>query len=475
MTRPDPAWLSVCRVHPDEPSTDRQSTRRDQADWRDEWRVQRYADFAQRQQARRSRRARQAEQWQRAAEQWRANRLEHRVGRRPLLVGPVVLAAIQVIGCTLAARSQPLATHLDWLGYLLLVAGPAALLVRRIQPLLGLAVGLAAALVYLAIGYPTGPFFLAALLLLFSSARRAPRGLTQVVCVVAYGLYVALAFGPYTVGGQTLVKPSLAQCVVVGAWLAVALALGEAFRFRSERVAEYARAQAEANRARQEQTRRQASDERLQIARELHDVLGHHLSLINVRAGVGLHLIDSRPEEARAALDAIKTASAEALREVRGVLAALNPDDPRHAEPPLAPTPGLADVESLASDARAAGLPVNVHVTGQPADLPAAVDRAAYRIVQEALTNVRRHAGPDARASVAIDYTDDAIRIRVDNDGATPPGGVPADGNGIPGMRERAAALGGTLTARPRPEGGFRVVATLPLTVRSGLSTGETP
>jgi signal transduction histidine kinase len=455
-------------VQPDQPPTDRQSTQPDWADWRQEWRAQRYADFEQR---RRERRARQAEQWRRAAEQWRA----HRTEGRPRLFGPVLLAAIQVLGCTLAARNQPLATHLDWLGYLLLVAGPAALLVRRIQPLLGLVVGLAAALVYLAIGYPTGPFFLAALLLLFASARRSPRGLTQVVCAVAYGLYVALAFGPYTVGGQTLVKPSLGQYVVVGAWLAVALALAEASRFRGERVAEYARAQAEANRARREQTRRQASDERLQIARELHDVLGHHLSLINVRAGVGLHLIDSRPEEARAALDAIKTASAEALREVRGVLAALNPDDRRHADAPLAPTPGLADVGSLAEDARAAGLPVNLDVTGEPADLPAAVDRAAYRIVQEALTNVRRHAGNEARATVAIDYTDDALRVRVDNDGAAPPGGVPAEGNGIPGMRERAAALGGTLTARPRPEGGFRVVATLPLTVRSGLSTGETP
>ena len=453
-------------MHPDEPPTDGRSTRQPWDEWRDEWRAQRYAEFERR---RRARRERQAEQWRRATEQWRA----HRTGRRPRLFGPVVLAAIQVIGCTLAARSQPDATHLDWLGYLLLVAGPVALLVRRIQPLLGLVVGLAAALAYLAIGYPTGPFFVAALLLLFSSARRAPRGLTQVVCLVAYGLYVGLAFGPYTVGGQTLVKPSLGQYVVVGAWLAVALALAEASRFRGERLAEYARAQAEANRARQEQSRRQASDERLQIARELHDVLGHHLSLINVRAGVGLHLIDSRPEEARAALDAIKTASAEALREVRGVLAALNPDDPRHADPPLAPTPGLADVESLADDARAAGLPVTVDVTGERAVLPAGVDRAAYRIVQEALTNVRRHAGPHAAATVAIDYTGTALRIRIDNDGATAPAGVTAEGNGIPGMRERAVALGGTLVARPRPEGGFRVVATLPLTVRSGLSTEE--
>jgi signal transduction histidine kinase len=416
---------------------------------------------------REARRARQAEQWRRQAEQWRARRGER---RRPLLFSPVLLAAIQLIGCTLAARSQPQATALDWLGYVLLIAGPLALLVRRSQPLLALAVGLGAAVAYAAVGYPNGPFFVAAIVLLFSSVRRTPRGMTQVVCGLAYLSYVALAFGPYTVDGHVLMPPSLAHYVMVGAWFAVALALAEASRFRGERVAEYARAQAEATRARQEQSRRQASDARLQIARELHDVLGHHLSLINVRAGVGLHLMDTRPDEARAALDAIKTASAEALREVRGVLASLTPDGP---QAPLAPAPGLAEVASLAEDARAAGLAVRLDVTGDAVKVPAAVDRAAYRIVQEALTNVRRHAGPEATAAIDIAYADGQLHIRVDNDGAVV---VPADasaGSGVPGMRERAAAVGGSVTARPRPEGGFRVDATLPLTIQSGLSTGE--
>jgi len=191
-------------------------------------------------------------------------------------------------------------------------------------------------------------------------------------------------------------------------------------------------------------------------------VLGHHLSLINVRAGVGLHLLDSQPDEARAALSAIKVASAEALHEVRGVLAALNPQTDAA---PRSPAPGLADVDGLAADARAAGLPVSVRRHGPAVALPATVDRAAYRIVQEALTNVRRHAGPAAEATVDITYGGTVLNLRVEDTG-TPAAPAPTrddGGNGIPGMRERAAALGGSLTAGPRPGGGFRVDAVLPV------------
>jgi signal transduction histidine kinase len=236
---------------------------------------------------------------------------------------------------------------------------------------------------------------------------------------------------------------------------------------RTTQIAAIARARAEQERAAEEQQRRQASDERLRIARELHDVLGHHLSLINVQAGVGLHLIDERPEQARAALSAIKQASSEALREVRSVLAALRPE----AEAaPRAPAPGLADVPDLVAGA---GLPVDLTIEGTPEDLPPEVDRAAYRIVQEALTNVRRHAGPDATATLVVGYRPDRLDVQVSDDGIGVPvshdGAVSHDsadgaepGNGIAGMRERATALGGTLHAGPRDDGGFEVVARLP-------------
>jgi signal transduction histidine kinase len=381
-----------------------------------------------------------------------------------VLFAPIFFAAVQVIGCTVAARGQLDATTLDGLGYLLLLIGPAALLLRRRWPLAAAAVGLLAATAYLVLGYPGGPFFLAALVALFGAVRRSNRYAVWTVAALAYAPYLLLAIagGRLTIDGRTLAQPTLGQVLVVGAGLAVVLALADAAKVRVSQLAERARAQAESDRAQREQTRRQASDERLRIARELHDVLGHHLSLINVRAGVGLHLLDSQPDEARAALVAIKVASAEALREVRGVLAALNPQTDAA---PRSPAPGLAEVDGLADDARAAGLPVTVHRHGAAVALPATVDRAAYRIVQEALTNVRRHAGADAVATVDITYAGPTLDLRIDDTGtATPAVPTPDDGgNGIPGMRERAAALGGSLTAGPRIDGGFRIDAVLPV------------
>ena len=184
-------------------------------------------------------------------------------------------------------------------------------------------------------------------------------------------------------------------------------------------------------------------------------MLGHHLSLINVQAGVGLHLLDEHPDQAKAALKAIKQASSEALGEVRGVLAALRPQG---EAAPKTPAPGLADVDDLVA---AAGLPVEYTVEGTPAALPPDLDRAAYRIVQEALTNVRRHGGPDAEAKLTIVHGPDRLGVRIVNNGAEV--GEPQQGNGIAGMRERATALGGTLRAGPRAEGGFEVVADLPV------------
>jgi signal transduction histidine kinase len=361
---------------------------------------------------------------------------------------PVFIGAIQLIGTNIAAHGQPHATPLDLLGYGLLVIGPLALLFRRRWPVPTLAVTLAAAVSYYALDYPRGPSFLAAVVALFVAVRRANRPVVWALC--------ALAFLAYVVVGHA----SLGQYLAFGAWTAVAVALAEASRVRAEHFAEMATAQAEAARARQEQSRRQASDERLRIARELHDVLGHHLSLINVRAGVALHLLDSDPEQAREALGAIKLASSEALGEVRGVLSALNPQQ----DAPRSPAPGLADVGALADEARAAGLAVTVHRSPPDAlHVPGEVDRAAYRIVREALTNVRRHAGGSAKVSITIGYGPEALTVRVDDTGTGQTSST-SDGNGIPGMRERAVALGGTLTAGRRPGGGFRVDARLPLT-----------
>ncbi|HYH33260.1 MAG TPA: sensor histidine kinase, partial [Pseudonocardia sp.] len=235
------------------------------------------------------------------------------------------------------------------------------------------------------------------------------------------------------------------------AWVAAFVAGVELWRARRDR-----REQARATAA--EADRRRGSEERLRIARDLHDVLGHHVSLINVQAGVALYLMDDDPEQARSALTAIKQSSRDLLHEMRSTLGVLRGVD---EEPPRQAVAGLARMDDLVDATRAAGLPVIVRVDGAPRELPPSVDTAAYRIIQEALTNARKHAGP-ARASVLLTYTEDGLDMQIDDDGAGPTGARDGTGgNGLPGMRERAAALGGTLTAGPRPGGGFRVHAHL--------------
>ena len=216
----------------------------------------------------------------------------------------------------------------------------------------------------------------------------------------------------------------------------------------------------EAERTKDEAARRRAVEERLRIARELHDSLTHSISVIQVQAGVAVHLARKRGEEVPPALLAIQEAGADASRELRATLQVL-----RSAED--GDSSGLCQLDSLVARARTAGLPVTVTVTGAERPLPPDVDQAAYRIVQEALTNVSRHAGK-ACASVRLRYTPDTLTVQVDDDGmgdgARPPGARAAGpGLGLIGMRERVSALGGRLHAGPQDGGGFQVRAELPV------------
>jgi signal transduction histidine kinase len=219
-----------------------------------------------------------------------------------------------------------------------------------------------------------------------------------------------------------------------------------------------------AERTRAEEARRRAGEERMRIARELHDVLAHNISLINVQAGVALHLMDEQPGQSRSALQAIKQASNDALGELRSVLDVLRQGD---EAPPRSPASGLAHLDSLVSRAGATGLEVRTRVEGTPRPLPAGTDLAAYRIIQESLTNVTRHAGP-ATATVLVRYGHDDLTVQVDDDGRGPSSTNGPGGAGIRGMRERVAALGGELDAGPRPGGGFRVLAHLPVDGQGG-------
>ncbi|TQM02834.1 sensor histidine kinase [Pseudonocardia kunmingensis] len=214
---------------------------------------------------------------------------------------------------------------------------------------------------------------------------------------------------------------------------------------------------------REERARRLAAEERLRIARELHDVFGHTMATISVQAGVGLHVIDKRPGQAGEALAAIKKICDEGLTDVKIILGVLRADTSAGEPPgqPRAPLGGLGRLTELFDSAEAAGLRVELDVDGDPRPLPAAVDLAAYRIVQEALTNVLRHAGART-VRLALTHEPSRLVVRIRDDGPTR-GAASPSGYGIDGMRERARALSGRLTAAPHPDGGFEVCAELPV------------
>ena len=246
--------------------------------------------------------------------------------------------------------------------------------------------------------------------------------------------------------------------------IAVAWVLGHFVGDRQVYAAQLEERTAELEQAREELARRAVVEERLRLARELHDVVAHAMSVIAVQSGVGAHVAAGRPEEVGKALAAIEATSRGALEELRRLLGVLRQDSEPQAS--LTPVPGLANLDGLLAEVGKAGLAVRVRVEGTPLQLPAGVDLSAYRIVQEALTNVVKHAGP-AHAQVTIGYRDQEVTVEVIDDGrgaVTPVGdGRGGTGHGLIGMRERVAAFNGHLEVGPRPGGGFRVAARLPL------------
>jgi signal transduction histidine kinase len=393
---------------------------------------------------------------------------------RPLdVLVALVIAVIQVAGTISYGRDEPSPWAFDALAWaLLLLAGPVALLFRRRWPEATLAVAFAAAAGYAAGGYPRGPAGFPAFGFAVASAIMMGRsGFAWRVLVVAYAAFIWL---PSLLPDEVEKARGLVGAATNLAWLPLVGAASEIARSRLERRAERAHVE-------REEARRRASEERLLIARELHDVLAHNISLMNVQSGVALHLLDERPEQARPALEAINEASEEALAELHSVLDVLSrglgEDEARGqsgAWAPHAPTAGLRDLDGLVRRTRAAGLDVHLAVEGEARPVPAGVDLAALRIVQEALTNVVRHAGGGARATVRLVYGPAELVVQVDDDGngvesASGRRSTDSDrpdgrsGRGIAGMRERVNALGGTFAAGPRPGRGFRVRAQLPL------------
>lgn len=336
----------------------------------------------------------------------------------------------------------------EQLGYLLLAGGGLALIARRRAPVAVLAVTGLCAVGYQAAGFDV--LAIAYLFAVYAAVRAGHRWVTAAVSVVVVlaTSVVALASGEPV--GEAIQQ---ARGILEIAWLIAAAMAGEALR-QAERRAD------EAERTREETARRRADEERLHIARELHDSLTHQISIIKLQAEVAVHLAHKRNEQVPEALLAIREAGREASRELRATLEALRDDD-------RTPPHGLDHVPDLVRRARAAGLDATLTVEGERHDVPAEVDRTAYRVVQESLTNVARHASATT-ASVRIGYRPGALAIRVDDDGGAVPETVAVAGVGLLGMHERVAALGGSLRAAPRGEGGFRVEAELPVELPVG-------
>ena len=365
------------------------------------------------------------------------------------LIIAAVVALVQV-GVTVAASGRQTDREaLNAAGVGLLLASAAVLVVRRRWPVASFAAAFAATAAYILLDYPRGPVFLAMIVGLVTMVLAGRRRMA--VASVSAG-YLVFGWGPALLGDED--APTVATAVGLAAWLLVLLSAAELIRARRDRVAEEAH-------SREQEARRRVSDERLRIARELHDVVAHNISLVNLQAGVALHLIDEQPEQARVALAAIKDASKEALVELRSVLGVLRQVD-EHA--PRTPAPGLDRLDDLVTQANAAGLDVHVTVEGEARPLGAGLDLAAFRIVQEALTNVSRHADA-VTTGVRVAYGPDDLVLEVTDDGR----GVPAgdhphgSGTGLTGMRERAESVGGELEAGPRPGFGWRVRARFPL------------
>lgn len=367
-------------------------------------------------------------------------RFRIRASVRDWLIAVGVAAALLVTGLS----GHHSATGLDLLGYALLVVGGLALAAGRRAPVAVLAVtGLCA------VGYQAAGFDVAAVAFLFAvyAAMRAGHRIVTVavsVAVLAALPLAALVSGLHDTGEAFAQARGALQI----AWLIAAGAAGEALRQAEQRADE-------AERTREETARRRADEERLHIARELHDSLTHQISVIKVQSEAAVHVARKRGEEVPEALLAIREAGREASRELRATLEALRDDD-------TTPPHGLDHLPELVERAGKTGLRATLTIQGQQHDVPAAVGRTVYRIVQESLTNIARHADATT-ASVHIDYRPDAVALQVDDNGKATPDTIPVPGIGLLGMRERVTVLGGRLRAAPRDEGGFTVQAELPV------------
>jgi signal transduction histidine kinase len=376
------------------------------------------------------------------------------VGRHPLLVDGLLAGATLAVSLALATQSPPAQfRRMDLWGYLLTCLLSALLVARQRAPTSVLIAYCAVWIGYISMGYWPVVNSPGVLLALYTVAvRRQVR--------VATGAAV-LAAATWVYGGRESYAVAVVQGIV---WMGVIAWIGHGTRQVAARNQQLTQLAVELGYEQEQRARRAVVDERVRIARELHDVVAHHMSVISVQAGLARYVLDDDPHTARAALGTVLETSGEALEEMRRLVSVLRPDDAGLDPESYAPTPGLGQLQELVERIRLAGLPVEVVVTGQPRGLPPGADLCAYRVIQESLTNVLKHATP-ASATLTLHHGGDRLTVRVRDDGRSIP--VPGEpgGHGLLGMRERAHLYGGTLTAGPLAERGFEVVLTLPTVV----------
>jgi signal transduction histidine kinase len=384
--------------------------------------------------------------------------------RHPRLVDGVLALVLVFIG-TGAALSSPG----RWLALPFSLALVIPVVFRRKYPVGAFAVAtVIGAAQVLTITRPSAAD-LAVVVLLYTLAAYRPRAISVT------GLAICLLGSAVGVAQWVPVRLSVLQTVVAGSIMfagpaLIAWVLGDSMRYRRGYYASLEDRAARLERERDAQAQIAAAAERARIARELHDVVAHNVSVMVVQADGATYALDSEPDKARQALAAIACTGRQALAEMRRLLGVLRSDDD---ETGLAPLPGIAQLGELLEQTRAAGLAVAFTVAGVPGPLPGGVALAAYRIVQESLTNTRKHAGPHASAQVTLRYCEDALVLRIADDGRGAAASADGAGHGVTGMRERVALYGGTLQAGPRAGGGYQVTARLPLVPARTAQTAE--
>ncbi|MDN3020763.1 sensor histidine kinase [Streptomyces sp. S.PB5] len=395
------------------------------------------------------------------------DRVRHQLKAHPMALDALLAAG--VLGCMVAGSFvDPRGPDgVTWgfrtpapLSLVLIGLSAAALVFRRRAPMTVLALTGSFSIVECVTGDPRAPVAMAAVIALYTVASTTDRPTTWRVGLLTMTVLTAAAM----LGGPL---PWYAQeNLGIFAWTGIGATAGDAVRSRRAFVQAIQDRAEKAERTREEEARRRVAEERLRIARDLHDVVAHHIALVNVQAGVAAHVMDKRPDQAKEALSHVREASRSALNELRATVGLLRQSgDP---EAPTEPAPGLNRLDELVGTFRSAGLHVEVARADAGTELPAAVDLAAYRVIQEGLTNVQKHAGTEAKAEVSVVRVGPNIEITVLDNGAgkddDPENG---GGHGLLGMRERVTALRGTLTTGPRYGGGFRVHAILPVKTRS--------